>query len=90
MTGATNAKFKRAANATARKERAVQRTIDRKDKSKPAKKAEADAGRRARYPGRPFPSSIWKSRAARPTSSRRRCTTRRFTRARTSCKTRSR
>ncbi|MBV9557153.1 MAG: SDR family oxidoreductase [Pseudolabrys sp.] len=55
MPTATTAKFKRAANTTARKERAIQRTIDRKDRSKPAKKSKPKQTGAREYPMPPFP-----------------------------------
>ena len=86
MSAAATAKFKRHAEATARKERAIQRTIDRKDKVEDGEESQADAGRRARISRcRPFRNSISRSPAAKPISSWRRCTTRRITKARTSC-----
>ncbi len=55
MSAAATAKFKRHAEATARKERAIQRTIDRKDKSKTAKKAKPMQAGAREYPVPPFP-----------------------------------
>ncbi|MBV8791844.1 MAG: SDR family NAD(P)-dependent oxidoreductase, partial [Pseudolabrys sp.] len=56
MPAVSSTKFKRAADATARKERAVQRTIDRTDKRNgKAKKSKAMQAGAREYPAPPFP-----------------------------------
>ena len=86
---ARDTRFRKEAEQTAKEERAIQKEVDRSDRTagKEKRAGAMQAGARV-YPEPPLPKQHLRSRGTKPTWSSRRCTTRRTTKAPRSFRTR--